>query len=34
MLEDLYKAYILPESEKLADYDLTLGIDFKSLPKT
>lgn len=34
MLEELYKEYIIPQSEALPDYDLTLGIDATKLPKT
>ena len=34
MLEDLYKDYLIPESEWDPDFDVTLRIDLGSMPKT
>lgn len=33
MLNELYKEYLLPESENIPNYDITLGIDISKLPK-
>jgi hypothetical protein len=34
MLEDLYKDYLIPESEWDPDFDVTLRIDLGNMPKT
>jgi hypothetical protein len=34
MLQDIYKDYLLPESEWDQDFDLTLRIDLGTMPKT
>ena len=33
MLEDIYKEHALPESQGIAEFDLTLGIDNSKLPQ-